>query len=153
MGSRFLLSTVMSACALSFGATQVTADEVKQYGSSWSDDSTSEMSASEVYEGTIKTIRQEPCPGGRLFIMVVLDTRDGEKTVLVGPVTFINESKVKLKEGDKITVKGYRDGTYGEEVITAQEINKDGAVLKLRDEQRKALWPSNRDSTKNKNGS
>lgn len=97
----------------------------------------------ETFKGTVKSVKQDRYPDGRMFIVVILDTSDGDKSIMVGPASFVNQSKVKLQVGDKITVKGYRVGANGEEVITAQEIDKNGNILKLLNEQRQPLYGDN----------
>ncbi len=164
MKKKFLvLGAVLSACVLSFTGNQATADErhpdlpsggQKCYPGnpdcpnriqSVADTSAPaakklQMDSVEKFEGTVTTVKREKYPDGRMFIHVMLDTKDGEKTFLIGPASFVDKSKVKLQVGDKVTIKGFRVGANGSEVIMAQSVDKNGNVLELLNEQRKPLW-------------
>ncbi|MCC5833042.1 MAG: hypothetical protein JJU12_08390 [Chlamydiales bacterium] len=112
-----------------------------------------QMQSTEKFKGTVDSVSRERYPDGRLFIHINLKTDKGEdKMVLVGPASYVDQSKVKLQTGDKITVTGFRVGANGEEVIVAKEIDKNGNVLKLLDDQRQPLWGNRRSGNPNNNG-
>lgn len=98
------------------------------------------MNSSEKFQGTVSSVTQDKYPDGTRVVRIVLDTNEGQKSILVGPAGYIEQSKVKLQVGDKVTVTGYIISANGEEVITAKEVNKSGNVLILLDDQRQPLW-------------
>lgn len=107
----------------------------------------------EDFKGSIKSISRVQYPDGAI-IQVIVSTERGDMKVLLGPAQFVDQEKVKLESGDKIVIKGYRIMVNGEEVIMAQQIDKNGNILRLRDEQRRPIWdrghgmmPSNAPST------
>lgn len=98
------------------------------------------MQSAEKFKGTVESVNRERYPDNRIFIQIILNTEEGEKTILVGPASYIDQSKVKLQTGDKVTVTGFRVDANGEEVIMAKEIDKSGNILRLLDDQRQPLW-------------
>ncbi|MEZ5314716.1 MAG: hypothetical protein R3E91_00650 [Chlamydiales bacterium] len=106
-----------------------------------------QMHSAEKFRGTVESVTREPYPDGRLFIQIVLNTEEGSKTILVGPANYVDQSKVKIQIGDKIIVNGFRIGANGEEVIVAKDIDKNGNLLKLLDDNRSPYW----DKDRNKN--
>lgn len=99
-----------------------------------------QTSSIESFKGTVTSVSRDRQTDGRQFVQIKLDTNDGEKTIMVGPASFVDQSRVKLLVGDKVTVKGFRIGANGNEVIMAQSIDKNGNVLQLLNEQRQPLW-------------
>ncbi len=101
------------------------------------------MDSVEKFQGTVQNVMRERYPDGRMFISISLETSEGDKTILIGPANYVDQSKVKLQIGDKITVKGFRVKANGEEMIIAKEVDKSGNVLQLLDDQRQPLWKNN----------
>ena len=58
----------------------------------------------------------------------------------LAPTGFLNKSGFSLKEGDPISVKGFRVDTLEGEVVVATEAEKDGQTLRLRDTRGRPLW-------------
>lgn len=96
--------------------------------------------SAEKFKGVVDNVKRERYPNGRTFIQITLKTNEGDKTVLVGPANYVDQSKVKLQIGDKVTVLGFPVQSNGEEIIMAKEIDKNGNVLKLLNDQRQPLW-------------
>lgn len=163
MKSKLLfLSTIVSACALSFTAHAADSrhPDMPQGGQKCNPgspdcpnkiesvaDTTNTHSAKklmtdsvEKFTGTVKSVKRERYPNGKLFVSVILETQNGDKTIMVGPASYVDQSKVKLQTGDKITVKGYSVTGNGQETIMAQSIDKSGNVLQLLDDNRQPLW-------------
>lgn len=99
-----------------------------------------QTSSIESFKGTVTSVSRDRQTDGRQFVQIKLDTNDGEKTIMIGPASFVDQSKVKLLVGDKVTVKGFRIGANGSEVIMAQSVDKNGNILQLLNEQRQPLW-------------
>ena len=99
------------------------------------------MDSVEKFQGTIKSVSREKRPDGKMFIKLVLETKEhGEVNVMVGPARYVDQSKVALQADDKITVMGFRVGANGTEVIMAKQIDKNGNILELLNDKRQPLW-------------
>jgi len=98
-----------------------------------------------VVEGEIlKTTTTVPMPQMAQGIQVILKTRDGEKTIHLGPSWFIDPQEFTLTPGDKLKVEG-RAVTLGQEtIIMAQRIQKGSQSLVLRDESGFPFWAGGR---------
>ncbi len=105
------------------------------------------MQSAEKFQGSVESVNREKYPDGKIFIQIVLNTDEGQKKILVGPASYVDQSKVKLQIGDKITVKGFRVGANGSEVIMAKEIDKNGHILELLNDQRQPMWSNGNSSS------
>jgi hypothetical protein len=74
--------------------------------------------------------------------MVELRLLSGTATipVRVGPAGFLKQNQLSLKEGDAITVAGYRVSTGDGDLLVATEINKQGKNVRLRDRWGRPGW-------------
>jgi hypothetical protein len=74
-------------------------------------------------------------------VHLVLKTDKGEIPVHLGPSFYLDKQDVKIEEKDKVEVKGSRV-TFkgGKQALLAAEVKKDGALLKLRDEDGVPAW-------------
>ena len=64
-----------------------------------------------------------------------------ESTLLrLAPTGCLKKSGFALKEGDPISVKGFRVDTEEGEFVVATEVEKDGNTLRLRDTRGRPLW-------------
>ncbi len=179
MKSKFLFfSTMISACVLSFACNNAAADERHPdfprggqkcypgnfYHSNKKNESVTnnkqqttapkklKMNSIDNFQGTVKSIERDRHPDGRIFIQIVLETKEGEKNIHVGLASYVDRSNLRLQPGDKIKVTGYSIKVNGEEVITAKEINKNGKVLRLLNDKRQPLWGNdNRNQNRNQN--
>ena len=71
---------------------------------------------------------------------ITIQTRDGEKTVHLGPVWYVNDKGFTFSVGDRVEVEGCEITFNGEEVIMAGEIERNGEKLRLRNEQGQPMW-------------
>ncbi|MFZ0566177.1 MAG: hypothetical protein WAM28_08345 [Chlamydiales bacterium] len=94
------------------------------------------------FSGKIKSVKKVTYPDGTQ-VHIVVDTDQGEMTVVLGPETYLNRQMVKLMTGDQIRVQGYRVTVNGDMVFMASEITKNGNPLRLRDANRQPLWREN----------
>lgn len=73
-------------------------------------------------------------------VLVKLTTGAGTVAVHLGPSWFIEQQELKLAAGDTVDITGIKSTRWGQEIFLAAEVKKDGAVLKLRDEQGVPVW-------------
>lgn len=95
--------------------------------------------STEQFEGTVKSVNRVALPN-QTQIQLVLTTADGDMLVVVGPSNVVDQGKVKLQAGDKITVVGYRINANGNPMVMAASIKKNGYELKLLNENRQPVW-------------
>lgn len=95
--------------------------------------------STEKFVGVVQSVNRVSLPN-QVQIQLTLSTDQGDMLVIVGPSSFIDQSKVKMQAGDKITVKGYRVKANGNDVIMAAEIEKNGNTLKLLNDNRQPVW-------------
>lgn len=76
---------------------------------------------------------------GYVNFKLLTDLQEEIRVYLV-PTQFYESQPLRLKEGDRIQVKGSRVYLQGETAIIASELVKGGQVLKLRDANGKAVW-------------
>jgi hypothetical protein len=69
-----------------------------------------------------------------------LITAGGTIPVRLGPSGFLKQHQVKLREGEEITVTGYRVAEPGGDVLVAGELGSGGKNVRLRDRQGRPLW-------------
>ena len=96
--------------------------------------------STENFVGIIKSVNKVALPN-QTQIQVILETSHGDLLVIVGPAQFVDQARIKLQAGDKVTVTGYRIKANGNDVIIAAEIkgNKGGSI-QLLDENRQPIW-------------
>lgn len=75
---------------------------------------------------------------------IVIKTETGKRSIHLGPDWYIREQDIKLKQGDKITVRGMLIGEGEQAFIIAAEISKDGQTWALRDKEGLPYWCANR---------
>jgi hypothetical protein len=92
-------------------------------------------------EGMIKSVNRVTFPN-QTQIQLVLEAPQGDLLVTVGPACYVDYSKVKLNAGDKVNVIGYQIYANGKEVMIAAQIQKNGFVLQLLNENRQPVWAS-----------
>ena len=64
--------------------------------------------------------------------------------VMLGPQWYLERQEITLAAGDTVDVKGVKAVRRGKVVFLAAEVNKDGEVLRLRDEAGFPLWAGGR---------
>lgn len=73
-------------------------------------------------------------------LRLILITDKETLSVHLGPEWFFEKQNIKVKQKDKIEVRGSRVTFSGKPVIIASEIKKGGSVLKLRDRNGIPQW-------------
>ena len=71
---------------------------------------------------------------------IIVRTGSGEKTVHLGPVSYVQAQELKLQVGDRIEITGSEINFNGAMVIMAGEIERNGEKLRLRNEQGQPMW-------------
>ncbi len=106
------------------------------YGTMW-DSKTVETLGGEV----VAIDKYVPGRGGTSYgVRLSLKTEKGTIPVVLGPVWYIEEQRIKFAANDKIEVKGSKMSIQGQPTFIAQEVKKGDMVLKLRDDQGAPLW-------------
>ena len=95
--------------------------------------------STEKFTGVVQSVNRVALPN-QTQIQIVLSTDHGDMLVIVGPASFVDQAKIKLQAGDKVEVTGYRVTANGNDVILAAQIQRNGNILQLLDENRKPLW-------------
>lgn len=74
--------------------------------------------------------------------MVELRLADGTSDVLVrlGPAGFLKQNHLNLREGDTISVKGFRVTGGTEDLLIATEVTRQGQTVRFRDERGRPEW-------------
>lgn len=75
----------------------------------------------------------------RAMVEIRLAETDGV-LVRLGPAGFLNQNGLTLREGDSITVTGYRVSSGTDDLVVATEISKDGRTVRLRDARGRSAW-------------
>jgi hypothetical protein len=87
------------------------------------------------FTGGITIIDQfVPVKGMSAGILLYINTGKDTVTVHLGPKWYLEKQSLKLKEGDKVEVKGSKVYIHKNPVIIAREIIKEGNTLQLRDQ-------------------
>jgi hypothetical protein len=60
--------------------------------------------------------------------------------VRLGPAGFLTQNQLSLKEGDAITVAGYRVSSDDGELLVATEVSKQGKTVRFRDRWGRPAW-------------
>jgi hypothetical protein len=96
---------------------------------------------SQSYEGRIAEVIYLPgvTPDAA---MVELRLQSGSDVIPVrlGPTGFLKQNQLTLKEGDVITVTGYRASVGDGDVLVVTEVGKDGRTVRLRDRLGHSAW-------------
>jgi hypothetical protein len=98
--------------------------------------------ASEVkLKGSVEEVKDVPgtcCKEACVHLM--LRTDKGLVEIQVAPEAFLQDLEVKFEKGDKVEVTAARITQNGTDVYLAREINKDGNILIVRDNEGGPVW-------------
>lgn len=81
-----------------------------------------------------------PRPSMMQGIQIALKTSDGNKIIHLGPSWYLEQQDFQLKIGDKVSVRGRLIDAEGSSFTIAENIQKGGETLLLRDESGFPLW-------------
>lgn len=95
--------------------------------------------STEKFKGSVKAVNKVNLPN-QTQMQMTLSTDQGDMLVILGPVTYLEQQKIRLNPGDKVVVTGYRIKGNGKEMIIAAQVDKNGTSLKLLDENRRPVW-------------
>lgn len=98
------------------------------------------------YTGTISQVEYSaPIVGMTDTTLIVIDTDNGARDIHLAPRTFLDQYKLTLKEGDKVTVHGRTATVDGKQVLIATDIRAaDGTALTLRNKDGVSIWNTKR---------
>jgi len=92
-------------------------------------------------DGTVSAIENFAPPRGMSQgVHLVLATKDGQLTILLGPSWYVDHQDATLAVGDTVQVVGSRTTLDGKEVVIAKSVVKGDQVLQLRDDNGVPLW-------------
>jgi hypothetical protein len=95
----------------------------------------------ETLEGKIAEVIYLPGVNPAAGLVEVLVAAGGEQTLArLAPAGFLQQHEILLKEGEDISLTGYRVRTAEGDVIVATELRTAGATLPLRNPRGRALW-------------
>lgn len=109
----------------------------KQYYRPYKPDTFAELS------GIIKTITM-PVDGehGARGVVIMLENKEGEIPVHLGPTWYINHQFDRFKPGEKITVSGSKLHYHGHDVLVASTLQRGKDKFRLRDLEGIPYWDS-----------
>jgi hypothetical protein len=92
-------------------------------------------------KGKVIAIEQVvPMKGMSYGMHITVKTESETISVHLGPKWFLDKQLIQFKVDDKVLVKGSKVTLEGKQVVIAREINKNGKVLKLRNENGVPVW-------------
>jgi hypothetical protein len=95
----------------------------------------------ETVSGAIVSVDQmTPMAGMGAGVHLTLKTPQGNLSVHLGPVWYLENQDVSVSPGDQIQVRGSRITFQGKPAIIAVELTKGQETLRLRDEEGFPLW-------------
>ena len=99
----------------------------------------------ETLSGAVMSVEQSTFGRrGSYGVHLTLKTEKETIPVHLGPGWYVEKQGVTLASGDKVEVTGSRITYQGQPAIIAQEVKKDGKVLKLRDAAGIPAWAGQR---------
>ncbi|PLX83231.1 MAG: DNA-binding protein [Desulfuromonas sp.] len=97
--------------------------------------------AEQSLQGTVMRLdRSAPVRGMADGLHLILKTRDGQVSVHLGPVWFLERQDFSLEEGSSVEVVGSRVIFDGASVLIARQVKKADKVLVLRDGEGFPRW-------------
>jgi hypothetical protein len=92
-------------------------------------------------DGTVSAIENFAPPRGMSQgVHLVLATKDGKLTILLGPAWYVDHQDATLAVGDTVQVVGARATLDGKDVIVAKSVTKGDQILQLRDDNGVPFW-------------
>lgn len=95
--------------------------------------------STEKFKGTVSAMNKVNLPN-QTQMQMTLATDQGEMLVILGPVGYLEQQKIRFNPGDKVVVTGYRIKGNGKEVIVAAKVENNGNTLQLLDDNRRPVW-------------
>ena len=99
----------------------------------------------EIVSGEVAAVKDIETKSGKTS-GVGLELNAGGQNLLVylGPHIYVDLQNVSIIPGDNVEIKGVKIALEGQIILLAGEVNKGGEVLKLRDDNERLFWASNR---------
>lgn len=94
--------------------------------------------------GRVKDVQRVHEPDG-VKIHITLQTSSGVKSIVLGPASYLDQSRIALQSGEKVTIYGYEVSANGKQMWIATKIDKNGHVVNLRQQNGASNWQSNRE--------
>ena len=86
-------------------------------------------------DGTVKSLSKE-----KAMASVTVTSDAGEMKVTLAPAKYLEFIGLALKEGDKVSISGWKLSAFDESVVKVGEITLNGKTYTLRDEKQHAAW-------------
>ena len=91
--------------------------------------------------GEVTSVDRVPSPSGKGGgVHLTLKTERETIAVHLGPAWYIDEQKMRLKNGDHIEVEGSRVSVEGKPALIARQVKRDGESLTLRNAAGVPAW-------------
>jgi hypothetical protein len=90
--------------------------------------------------GAIEEIREVASPPTLKGVNITMKFEKRSIRVFLAPAEFLKTFQLNLTAGDEITVRGSKIRFGGADLLLAQELRKDNAILVLRDEAGNPYW-------------
>lgn len=94
----------------------------------------------ETVKGRVSKLMRIQFPDSDCYLIAVVSSSKGDFLVNLGPVWFIDENNMLIKEGDTIEVKGAKVKTNGRHILIGAELKKDDRTLTLRNQSGNPQW-------------
>jgi hypothetical protein len=99
------------------------------------------MATAQSYEGKVAEVIYLPgVTPDTAMVELRLQSGSDRIPVRMGPAGFLKQNRLNLKEGDAITVTGYRVSVGDGDVLVATEVGKEGRTVRLRDRLGRSAW-------------
>lgn len=93
------------------------------------------------FAGVVSALSSHTGRRGTPRTRATIKTNDGLTLLHIGPTSFLNEMKLRLAEGDSLTVIGSRvRDAENQELVIVRELTKGKQVLALRNTEGRPLW-------------
>ena len=95
----------------------------------------------ETVQGKVIAVRAFPRHRRFSRIVAIVKTDDGRVPVVLGPWWYLRYNRFRVRPDDKLVVDGSLLNFRHHRVLIAEKVRRDDAVLNLRDNTGKPLWP------------
>lgn len=97
--------------------------------------------AQEQLQGVVEKVERFSSSKGRSSgVRLSFKTETETLSVILGPAWFLEEQKVNIRDGDRLTLTGCRIASQGATVFVAATVQRDGQTWRLRGTDGQPLW-------------
>lgn len=91
-------------------------------------------------EGKVSRVLRVKYPDGDCYLVLIISTNSGNYLVNVGQVSYLDENRFTLEEGQTVQITGSKIRLNGRYIVIATKITRDGESVDLRNDQGQANW-------------